>query len=196
MCDIYLSLVTSTVLQSRKEYYPFPHRELLLLLFSHEVMSDSLQPQGLQHFRLPWLSLSPRGCSNSRLLSHPTISSSPPLLLMLSIFSSIRVFSSELALQSGGQSMGASASVLSINIQGWFPLALTASRDARVKYLPTNAGERCEFHLMVRRITWKRAWLPFQYSCLEKPMDRGAWEAVVHRVVERWTWLKRLSTHS
>ena len=26
------------------------------------------------------------------------------------------------------------------------------------------------------------------------PMDRGAWQAIVHRVVESWTWLKRLST--
>ena len=35
---------------------------------------------------------------------------------------------------------------------------------------------------------------PFQYSCLENPMDRGAWKAVVHRVTESWTRLKRLST--
>ena len=42
-------------------------------------MSDSLQPHGLQHARLPCLSLSPRVCSNSwplSLLCHPTISSS------------------------------------------------------------------------------------------------------------------------
>ena len=37
---------------------------------------------------------------------------------------------------------------------------------------------------------------PFQYSCLENPMDRGAWKAVVHRVTESWTQLKRLSTSS
>ena len=34
---------------------------------------------------------------------------------------------------------------------------------------------------------------PLQYSCLENPMDRGVWQAVVHRVVKRWTRLKRLS---
>ena len=34
---------------------------------------------------------------------------------------------------------------------------------------------------------------PFQYSCLEKPMDRGAWWATVHRVPGSWTWLKRFS---
>ena len=35
---------------------------------------------------------------------------------------------------------------------------------------------------------------PLQYSCLENPMDRGAWWATVHRVVKSWTWLKWLST--
>ena len=30
---------------------------------------------------------------------------------------------------------------------------------------------------------------PLQYSCLENPMDRGAWWATVHRVSKRWTWL-------
>ena len=34
---------------------------------------------------------------------------------------------------------------------------------------------------------------PFQYSCLENPMDRGAWRATVHRVTKSWTWLKWLS---
>ena len=37
---------------------------------------------------------------------------------------------------------------------------------------------------------------PLQYSCLENPMDRGALGATVHRVTERWTQLKRLSTHA
>ena len=37
---------------------------------------------------------------------------------------------------------------------------------------------------------------PLQYSCLENPMDRGAWWAIVHGVTERWTQLKQLSTHA
>ena len=37
---------------------------------------------------------------------------------------------------------------------------------------------------------------PFQYSCLENPMDRGAWWATVHGVAESWTRLKHLSTHA
>ena len=50
-----------------------------------------------------------------------------PLLLLPSIFSSIRVFSNESIFSTGGQNTGASASlpVLPVNIQGWFPLGLT-----------------------------------------------------------------------
>ena len=37
---------------------------------------------------------------------------------------------------------------------------------------------------------------PLQNSCLENPMDRGAWWAAVHRVVQSWTQLKQLSMHA
>ena len=37
---------------------------------------------------------------------------------------------------------------------------------------------------------------PRQYSCLENPMDRGAWWATVHRVAKSQTWLKWPSTHA
>ena len=37
--------------------------------------------------------------------------------------------------------------------------------------------------------------IPLQYSCLENPMDRGAWWAVVHGVAQSWTRLKRLHFH-
>ena len=53
--------------------------ELLLLLFSPSVVSESLQPHGLQHTKFPCPSLSPGVCSNSCPFirwSHPTISSS------------------------------------------------------------------------------------------------------------------------
>ena len=45
------------------------HTEELLLLFSYSVVSNSLWPHGLQHTRLPYLSLLPRVCSNSYPLS-------------------------------------------------------------------------------------------------------------------------------
>ena len=37
---------------------------------------------------------------------------------------------------------------------------------------------------------------PPQYSCLENPMDRGAWKTVVHRVTQSQTSLKQLSMHA
>ena len=37
---------------------------------------------------------------------------------------------------------------------------------------------------------------PLQYSCLENPMDRRAWQATVHRVTKSWTCLKWLSMHT
>ena len=57
--------------------------------------------------------------------NHPNLCC--PLLLLPSMFPSIRVFSNESVLLSGGQSIGASAStsVLPMNIQGWFPLGWT-----------------------------------------------------------------------
>ena len=64
-------------------------------------MSESLPPHGLQHARLPCPSLSPGVCSHSCPLSqgcYLNISSCLPLLLLPSIFPSIRVFSSESSL--------------------------------------------------------------------------------------------------
>ena len=37
---------------------------------------------------------------------------------------------------------------------------------------------------------------PLKYSCLENPMDRGAWWATVHRIAKSQTRLKGLNTHS
>ena len=37
---------------------------------------------------------------------------------------------------------------------------------------------------------------PLQYSCVENPMDKGAWQATAHGVTKSWTWLKRLSSHA
>ena len=65
-------------------------------------MSSSLWPHGLQHSRLPCPSPSPRVCSNSCPLTwwcYLTISSCHPLLLLPSIFPSIRVLSNESALR-------------------------------------------------------------------------------------------------
>ena len=112
-----------------------------VLLFSHSVMSDSLRPHGLRHSRLPCPPPSHRVGSNSCPLSwwcHPTTSSSAtPLLLLPSIFPSIKVFPMSQLFTLGGQSIGASAlaSVLLMNIQGWFPLGLTGWTSLQSKGL-------------------------------------------------------------
>ena len=36
---------------------------------------------------------------------------------------------------------------------------------------------------------------PLQYSCLENPLDRGAWWATVHRLTKSWTWLSDWAQH-
>ena len=102
------------------------------LLFSHLVTSDPLWPDGLQHTRLLWPSLSLGDCSNSHTLSrwcHPTISSSVvPFSSCLQSSPASESFPMSRPFASGGQSTGASpsASVLLMNIQGWFPLGLIA----------------------------------------------------------------------
>ena len=79
--------------------------EMSSVQFSHSVMSDSLRPHGLQHFRLPCPLPTPRAYSDSCpscWWCHPTISSSViPLLLLPSIFLRIRVCYSESVLHVG-----------------------------------------------------------------------------------------------
>ena len=95
------------------------------------VVSDSLRPHGLQHARLPYPWLTPGACSNSCPLSwwcHPTISSFVlPFSSCLQSFPASGSFQMSQFLASGFQSIGvsASASVLSVNIQDWFPLGWT-----------------------------------------------------------------------
>ena len=99
--------------------------------FSHSVVSNSLQPRGLLHIRLPCPSPTPRAYSNSCLLSlwcHPTISSSViPFSSCLRSFPESGSFPMSQFFALGTQSIGvsASASVLPKNIQDWFPLGWT-----------------------------------------------------------------------
>ena len=87
-------------------------------------------------------------------------------------------------------------------------LLLTCLRASQValvvKNPPANAGDKkCWFDPWVGKIVWKRAWQPTpvflpgeshgQYSCLENPMDRGAWWVTVLGVTQSRTRLKRLS---
>ena len=51
-----------------------------------------------------------------------------------------------------------------------------------VKNLPAKAGDACSIP-GVGKTPWRRKW-QLQYSSLENPMDRGAWQAIVHGVAE------------
>ena len=99
--------------------------------FSGSVTSNSLQPHGLQHSRLPCPLPTPGACSNSCPLSlwcHPTILSSVvPLSSCLQSFPASGSFPRSQLSASGGQRIGvsASASVLPMNTQDWSPLGLT-----------------------------------------------------------------------
>ena len=101
----------------------------LLLLFSCSVTSNSLWPHGLQHARPPCPSPTPRVYSDSCPLSwwcHPAISSSVvPFSSCLQSFPASGSFQMSQLFASGGQSIRASASVLLMNIQDWFPLGWT-----------------------------------------------------------------------
>ena len=99
--------------------------------FSHSVVSDSLWPHGLQHARPPCPSPTPGAYPNSHPLSrwcHPTISSSVvPFSSCLQSFPASWSFPMSRFFTSDGQRIGASASasVLPVNIQDWFPLEWT-----------------------------------------------------------------------
>ena len=91
-------------------------------------MSDSLQSHKLQHARLPCPSLSPGVCLNSCPLNqwyHPTISLSVVPFSCLQSFPAPASFPVSQLFPSDSQSIVASASVLPINIQGWFLSGLT-----------------------------------------------------------------------
>ena len=60
-----------------------------------------------------------------------------------------------------------------------------------VKKMPTNAGGTANLDLIPGsgRSPGEENDNPLQYSCLDNPMDRGAWRAAVHGVAKSWTRL-------
>ena len=102
-------------------------------------MSDPLRLLGQQHARLLCPSPVPRACSNSCPFSqwcHPTISSFViPMTSCLQSFLASGSFPMSQFFTSGGQSISASASVLPMNMQEWFPLQLTGLISLQFKGL-------------------------------------------------------------
>ena len=126
---------------------------------SASKLSDSLGPHKLQHARFPYPSLSPTLLKfmslESGMVSNHLILCRL-LLLLSSIFLSIRVFSN--SLHQVAKSIGASAPGLPMNLQGGFPLGLTglisllSSALSRVFSNTTTGGWGV-------RIKWKAKYL-------------------------------------
>ena len=130
--------------------------------FSCSVVSDPLQPHGLQHARPPCPSPTPRVYSNSSPLSWwcpPTISSSVIPFSCLQSFPVSGSFQMSQFFESGGQSIGvsASASVLPMNIQDWFPSGWTGSISLQSKGL-----SRVFSNTTVQKHQFFGAWLSSQ----------------------------------
>ena len=147
-CLVVFISVSSKSILITSTFYP-----VYSVQFSRSVMSDSLGPHGLQHARLPCPSPTPGACSNSCPSSgwcHPTISSSAiPFSSCLQSFPASGSFLMSQFFPSGGQSIGASASasVLLMNIQDWFPLGFTDLISLQSKGLlsvqpPSNTNQK------------------------------------------------------
>ena len=147
-------------------------------------MSDSLRPHGLQHARLSCPSPAAGACSDpcpSSRWCHPTISSSViPFSSCLQSFPASGSFPMCQFFASGGQSIGASASDLPMNVQDCFPLGLTGL----ISLLATHSST----------LAWRILWT-------EEP--GGLLSIGSHRVRHDWSDLacmhaleKEMATHS
>ena len=168
---------------------------LIFVLFSHQVVSNSLWPYGLQHARPLCSSLSPGVCPGSCPLNqwcHPTISSSVALFsFCFQSFPVSESFPMSQLFTSGGQSIGvsASASVLPVSIQGWFPLGLTGlislqpeglSRVfSRWHWLCLNAWS-C-LSCLTMSPGWARSWWKYTPSA-------SVWEVPSHGYQNPWKY--------
>ena len=161
----------------------------VVVLFSHSVVSSSLQPHRLQHARLPCPSLYPRACSDSCPLSqwcHPTISSSViPFSSHPQSFPASGSSPVSQLFTSGGQRIGASASasVLPKNIQGWFPLGLTSLISLLPKgYSQESCGEsqfsgKSIIHpLSIHPVIHVAIHWFIQQVFVESPLHAGSWK--------------------
>ena len=127
--------------------------------FSRSVVSDSLRPHESQHARPPCPSPTPMSIESVMPSNHLILCRR--LLLPPSIFPSIRVFSNE--------------SALHIRQPKYWSFSFSIS--------PSNEHSGLISLRIVRRHGEGNG-TPLQYSCLESPMNGGAWWAAVHGVSE------------
>ena len=83
---------------------------------------------------------------------------------------------------------------LDSSYKGWsFPSGASGREPA----CQCRRGKSPGFHPWIGVIPWRGHGNPLQYSCLENPMDRGAWRATVHEVTKSRTWWSNLAcTHT
>ena len=182
--------------------------------FNSSVESNSLQPHGLQHIRLPCPSPSPGFCSNSCTPSQwcrPTISSSViPFSSYLQSFPASGSFLISQLFKSGGQSVGASAlaSVLPKNIQNWLPLGLTGWILAVQGTLKSLLQHHISFLSFFLRFCWFLVIFGYTGSLLlpselVAPWDVGSsctrdWTCVpgiARQTLSHWTMREALQHH-
>ena len=98
-------------------------------------------------------------------------------------------------LQSNGSQRVGHNWVTELNLQHFAQASQVA---LAVKSPPASAGDVTDLDSIPR--SWRSPGgghgNPLQYSCLENPLDRGAWQAAVHWVAKSQTQLKWLSTHT
>ena len=189
------------ILAESKEAYLSRSYNLTSVQFSHSVVSNSLQPHGLQHARIPCPSPTPGACSNSCPSScwcHPTISYSiVPFSSCLQSFAASGSFPVSQFIASGGQSIGvsASASVLPMNIQDWFPLGwagwISSPRDSQASS-PTPQFKR--INSSVLSFLYSSTLTSIPYGCLKCLPTR--WETQVQSLVQEDPLEKEMATDS
>ena len=162
--DTVRSLSLSAVQCKSIQFNPFwfSPRNILLLLFSRSVVSDSLRPHGPQHpgFSVLHHLLEFAQCLLSR-WCHPTILSFVvPFSFFPQSFLSSRSFLMSWLFTSGGQSIEASPSVLPVNVQGWFSLGWPGFRLFTYLFLM----ERCLLCNAVLLFFHTSAWISHRYT--------------------------------
>ena len=162
--------------------------EVVVVVFSCPVVSDSLWPHRLQHARPHCPSPSPRVCPSSCSLHQwccPAISSSDALFSFCpQSFPALGTFPTSQLFASDDQNTGASASVLPVNIQGSSPLRLSGLISLQSKGLSgvfsSTAVQRhqffgvCLLHSPALTIPLRRPW-PWLYGPLYPWFNNSIW---------------------
>ena len=146
-------------------------------------MSNSLQPHGLQYARLPCPSLTPGVCSNSCPLCwwcYLTNSFSAALSFCLQSFPALLSIPVSWLFTFGGHSTGpsASASILPMNIQGWFPLGLIGLISVQCKGFKNHLQHHSSKTSTLQCSAFFMVQLSYPYMTTGKALALTIWTSV------------------